>query len=286
MLKHDYADVNGIRLHYVSDGSGDLMVFWHGNFTCWYEWKAQLAEFSKDHHVVAFDLRGYNLSSRPTDPQEYHPKTIVEDVRQLIEHLGYKKCTLVGHDNNGIPFIFGSFHPEYLEKLIIINAPHPTMITRHWLEHPEQKEASQYVLTFQSPDAERIYSENNFAVLINQLFSKVIEKGDMSEDDLKMYRELWSQPGALTAAFNYYRVRSASALSGAQQRPTRPLMIYVPTLVIWGEQHEMLLPGLIDGLEEYIPDLAIKRFPDVQSMIHEKPDVLNQLIQEFIEVKK
>ena len=99
-LEHRFADVNGVRLHFVSAGSGKLIVFLHGFPQFWYQWQRQLAEFSKDHHVVAPDMRGYNLLSKPPADQ-YHMTYLVEDIRALTEHLGYKKCILVGHDWGG-----------------------------------------------------------------------------------------------------------------------------------------------------------------------------------------
>ena len=286
MLKHDYADVNGIRLHYVSEGSGELILFWHGNFLCWYEWKDMLAEFGKDHRVVAFDLRGYNLSSKPDDPRDYHPKAYIEDLRQLVEHLGYKKFTFVAHNGNGIPYVFASYYPEYLDKFIIINSPHPTVLVNLWKENPEQREASQYVLMFQSPDAERIMSENNYAYFREGDYKKLLDQGKMSENDLKVYIEALSQPGALTGALNMYRSRSATALKGqtGEQRPTRPLMIHVPTLVIWSEEHRALTDNVVDGLSEYVPNLTVKRFTGMGNLIvQERYDEVVKLVREFIE---
>ncbi len=282
-LKHEYAEVNGIRMHYIREGKGDPIVFWHGTFLGWFQWRNYIAEFSKDHEVFAFDLRGYNLSSRPTDPKDYSPKIIVEDVRRLIEHLGLEKVTLVGNDNNGIPFIFASFHPECLKSFVAINVPHPTMMYLRWLDNSEQQEASQYVMDFYSPDAERMYSENNYEKLIKLIFEDSIEQGKVNEDLLIECRESWSQPGTLTAAFNYYRSRSPAALSQnpSKQRPTRALMVDVPTLLIWSGSH-MFSNSLIEGLDEYIRDLTIKRVVGLNSAMHEDSEMIYKLIREFI----
>lgn len=91
MLKHEYTKVNGIRLHYVTAGSGRLILFVHGFPEFWYAWRNQLAEFGRDHEAVAPDMRGYNLSSKPTDVDQYQIKILVEDLRQLGEHLGHKR---------------------------------------------------------------------------------------------------------------------------------------------------------------------------------------------------
>src|SRR5581483_11084801 len=96
MIKHDYADVNGVRLHYATAGHGkQLIVFLHGFPEFWYEWKNQLMEFGKDYTAVAPDMRGYNLSSKPAEVDQYQVKYLIEDVRALAAKLGHKKFILV-----------------------------------------------------------------------------------------------------------------------------------------------------------------------------------------------
>src|SRR5438309_1611926 len=99
--KDEYARINGIRMHYVRQGKGPLIIFLHGFPEFWYEWKDQLAEFSKDHLAVAPDMRGYNLSEKPAALDQYDTKILVEDIRALAEHLGHKKFVLVAHDWGG-----------------------------------------------------------------------------------------------------------------------------------------------------------------------------------------
>src|SRR6202451_2040321 len=128
-LKNEYATVNGVRLHYVTAGKGPLIIFLHGFPEFWYEWKEQLPEFGKDYRAVAPDMRGYNLSEKPAGVEHYQMKELVEDVRALAEHLGYKKFILVGHDwGGGVAWGFAIAHPEYLEKLVIVNCPPPAIL--------------------------------------------------------------------------------------------------------------------------------------------------------------
>src|SRR5580698_10990905 len=148
-LKHDYAEVNGVRLHYVSAGKGPLIIFLHGFPEFWYEWKDQLPEFAKDHRAVAPDMRGYNLSAKPADVDAYQMKHLVEDVRALAEHLGYKKFILVGHDwGGGVAWSFAIAHPEYLEKLVIVNCPHPTILERNLARNRQHHKPNKYMVFF------------------------------------------------------------------------------------------------------------------------------------------
>lgn len=286
MLKHDYADVNGVRLHYVSKGQGKLILFVHGFPEFWYEWQNQLEEFGKDHQAVAVDMRGYNLSSKPADPEQYKMKILTEDIRQLVEHLGHQKFILVAHDWGGsVAYAFAMRHPDYLEKLIVINTFHPGTFNRELQENPKQKEASQYILMFRNPEAERILSENNYAYLRENIFGDLIRQGYFTEEDLKAYLEAWSQPGALTGGLNYYRASRMDALEGKTQPPIDEsrIMVHVPTLVIWGEQDKAMVASNLDGLDKFVPDLTIKRIPDGSHwVIHEKPELVNKHIREFI----
>ncbi|MCX6007801.1 MAG: alpha/beta fold hydrolase, partial [Chloroflexi bacterium] len=149
MIQHEFAEVNGVKLHYAFDGKGKLMIFLHGFPEYWDMWKAQLNEFGKDHLAVAPDMRGYNLSSAPQDPKQYKQKILAEDIRQLAEHFGQKKFTLVAHDwGGGVAWTFAILFPQYLEKLIIINSPHPATFERELRNNPEQRKASSYMLFF------------------------------------------------------------------------------------------------------------------------------------------
>ena len=101
MIQHEFADINGIKIHYAFEGKGKLMMFLHGFPEYWEMWKEQLAEFGKNHLAVAPDMRGYNLSDAPSDLKLYHVRVLMEDIRQLAEHCGQNKFTLVAHDWGG-----------------------------------------------------------------------------------------------------------------------------------------------------------------------------------------
>ena len=292
MLKHHYAEVNGVRLHFVTAGQGKLILFLHGFPEFWYAWKNQLAEFGRDHQAVALDMRGYNLSSKPAEVEQYQMRRLIEDVRALADHLGQKKFILAGHDWGGVvAWAFAASHPDYLEKLIIINAPHPGVFQRELRENPAQQKASQYMLMFRSPQAEQNLSADNYASLVKIVLGRGLEQGYFTEEDCKAYVEAWSQPGALTGGLNYYR----AARIGPPAREGEPvaasiplpLAVKVPTLVIWGEKDTALLTGNLEGLDQFVPGLTIKRIPDGSHwVIHEKPALINTYIREFISGKR
>src|SRR5579862_6317361 len=165
---HDrYAEVNGVKLHYVEQGKGELILFLHGFPEFWYEWKDLLPEFGKDHHAVAPDMRGYNLSDKPEAVEQYRVPVIVEDFHALALKLKARKFVLVGHDWGGvIAWAFAATHPEMLDRLVIINAPHPTVFSRELANNPAQQKASGYFNLFNSPQAEQMLSQNNYAGML------------------------------------------------------------------------------------------------------------------------
>jgi epoxide hydrolase 4 len=279
--KDQYAEVNGVKLHYVEQGKGPLILFLHGFPEFWYEWKDLLPEFAKDHHAVAVDMRGYNLSARPEKLEAYAVPVIVEDVRALAEKLGAKKFVLVGHDWGGaIAWAFGAAHPEMLEALIIVNAPHPTLFASLLANDPNQQKASAYFNLFNSPAAEATLAQDNYQRLV-----AILKSWGATEEDRKAYLENWNR--GLTGGLNYYRAANLhSPVDGSKELSPafgRPMMIPARTLVIWGEKDTALLAGNLDGLEKYVKALRVVRVPDAGHwVIHEKPALVIESMREFL----
>lgn len=284
---HATVAVNGVRLHYAAVGDGPLVLFLHGFPEFWLMWRPQLAEFGRDRLAVAPDLRGYNRSDRPEAVADYKARVIVEDIRRLALALGKRRFTLVGHDWGGaIAWAFAIAHPQMLERLVILNAPHPVPFARDLASNADQQRASSYMNLFRDPKAERVLSENGYA----RLQRMTVEQWRGDEAERLAYLDAWSQPGALTGMLNYYR---ASPLyppvgddpgAGRVKLAPRDFTVRVPTLVIWGMRDAMLLPGLLDDLEACVPKLRIARVPDgTHWLVHEQPDHVNRLIRAFLD---
>lgn len=291
-MEHFYAQVNGVRLHCVSEGLSEgrpLILFLHGFPEFWYAWKDQLREFGRDYFAVAPDMRGYNLSDKPAEAADYQMKHLVADVRALAIHLGYRKFTLVGHDWGGaVAWAYAIAHPETLDRLVIVNAPHPAVFARELAQNPAQQRASQYMLAFRTPRAEAMLASDNYAALIGIVMGDGLRTGVFTEADRLAYIAAWSQPGALTGGLNYYRAARigppAAGSAGGENLAVDPtkLSVQVPTLVIWGERDSALLTGNLDGLERFVPNLTVRRIPDGSHwVIHERPEPVNAAIQEF-----
>src|SRR5579862_6178654 len=278
---HRYAEVNGVKLHYVEEGKGELILFLHGFPEFWYEWKDLVPEFAKDHHAVAPDMRGYNLSDHPEAVDQYRVPLIVEDIRALAVKLNAHKFVLVGHDWGGvIAWAFAAAHPEMLDKLVIVNAPHPTVFARELAQNPAQQKASAYFNMFNSPQAETFLGQNDFATL------QGLMKPWATPDDLKEYVANWGR--GLTGGLNYYRAaRLHSPVDGGQVPPENALPamkpIETPTLVIWGEKDTALLTGNLIGLDECVKNLTVRRIPEgTHWVIHQKTAEVIGDMREFL----
>ena len=286
-IRHAEAEVNGVRLHYAAAGAGPLVLFVHGFPEFWYEWRHQLADFGRDHLAVAPDMRGYNLSSRPTEVAEYVVPKLVEDVRALVERLGHQRFTLVAHDWGGaVAWAFAMMHPGLLERLVVINAPHPAVFTRLLREDPAQQQASQYMLMLRSPQAEAALSADDHQALRQALGDVWVNRFD--DEDRRMYLQAWSRPGGLTGGLNWYRAAStvppaAGAPAGSPVAPRTFPVIDVPTLVIWGEQDRALTVANLDGLDRHVRNLTIRRVPDgTHWLVHEQPELITREIRAFM----
>jgi pimeloyl-ACP methyl ester carboxylesterase len=301
-FQESYVAVNGVRLHCVTAGepSNKLVMFLHGFPEFWYEWKQQLREFGQDYFVVAPDMRGYNLSEKPAELDAYRVPPLLEDIRGLADHFRQgKKFVLVAHDWGGaLAWGFAIAHPNYLEKLVIINAPHPAIFRELLEKDPGQQQASQYMLMFRNPQAEKFLAANDYGLLVENVLGPLLRSGALCPADKAEYLKAWAQPGALTGGLNYYRANYAGPpvpaemenIIGASRAPIPPelagMKVGASTLVIWGERDVALTVKNLDGLEKYVPELTVKRMPDASHwVVHERPEEVNRMIREFLDLK-
>lgn len=291
-IRHTNVITNGIRLHVAETGAPDapLMVFLHGFPEFWYAWKRQLADFAPTHLCVAPDQRGYNLSEKPWDVAAYRAKHLIRDVLGLADHYGREKFTLVAHDWGGaIAWAFAMMHADRLDKLVMINSAHPATFQRDLAINADQIEASQYIRMFKTPEAEATLMANDLAGLWGR-FEPLMAAGKFTDADKAAYFANWREPGSLTGGLNWYRASpfeypvAGDVKAEAPELDRQKYSVNVPTLIIWGEQDTALLPSLIDGIEEYVPDVTIRRVPHGSHwVVHEEPEQVTAWIREFLE---
>lgn len=273
---HHEAKVGAVRLHWVEEGTGPLVVLLHGFPEFWYAWRRQIpALAAAGFRVVAPDLRGYNLSDKPEGIASYAITEVMEDVAGLIRHLGHDRAHLAGHDWGGIVgWWMAMLKPEMLERMVIVNAPHPKGMARE-LRKPKQVLKAWYAIFFQLPALpEAALRANGFAAL-ERVFRGTVRPGAYTDEDIRRYKEAAARPGAIRGMLNYYR--SARRV----ERP-RTRRIDTPTLLIWGEKDQALNVENSEGLEPYVPNLRVERLPDVSHWVPaEAPERVNELMIGF-----
>ncbi len=280
-LEHGFIKTNGINLHYVSQGRGKLMLMFHGFPEFWYSWRHQIAEFAQDYHVVAVDLRGYNDSDKPQELAAYQMSELLADVKGVIEGLGYQNCILVAHDWGGaIAWNFAYEYPTMVEKLIVMNLPHPAKFVAG-LKTWKQLQKSWYIFFFQLPFLpEFIFQANNYQAIASAFKNMAIDKSAFNSEDLAAFRNAAAKPGALTAMINYYRANF--------QIPPNNLdknwgILDISTLMIWGEEDTALGKELTYGTDAYVKNLQLKYIPNCSHWVQqEQPSLVNQYMRDFL----
>jgi pimeloyl-ACP methyl ester carboxylesterase len=278
---HQQASVNGLRLHYVEMGSGPLVVLLHGFPEFWYSWRHQLpALAAAGFRAVSVDLRGYNESDKPTGIRNYRLSVLVQDVLGLLDHFAAQRAIIVGHDWGGvIAWQLAMSHPERVERLAVLNAPHPAILRRE-MRNPMQWLRSWYVFFFQLPWLpEWLLRRADHALLERMLRRQPRRPGAFTDEDIAHYKRALGQPGAATATLNYYRAAMRS--SREVGRALRP--VAMPVLLIWGEHDPYLGIRMTNGLERWVADLRIERLPDASHWVqNDQPEQVNRLLCAFL----
>ena len=279
--QHKEIITNGIRMHYVIQGSGPLVVLLHGFPEFWYSWRYQIPFLAEHGYtVVAPDLRGYNDTDKPRTG--YDVGTLTRDIADLITGLGQQKAIIVGHDWGGaLAWVFAAAYPHMTERLIVMNAPHPQAMMREF-RTLSQLRKSWYIFFFQLPWLpEYVLLRNNANEIGRMLQGAAFQKSVFSREVTAKFQEAMSKPGAMTAALNYYR-QVFRRLPVSSNDPRN--RITAPTLLIWGMHDIALGIGLTKGLERWVGDLEIRYIPDSGHWVQqEQPEQVNQFILEFLQ---
>ncbi len=257
-----YANGDGARLYFVRAGDGPLMVCLHGHPDDWSLYETLLTEFNRDHLVVAPNLRGYPPSDAPVSVEAYTMPRQLGDLHGLLDHLGRERCILVGNDWGGYAaWVFASAYPARVDRLIILNAPHPSIFLREVRSNPAQIKASQYERAFHTAPSPYPRWYNYYRADPIKVPASIDEARGMETPDL-----------------------SAHFFTGVARPPeTTSLRVRVPTLVIWGMRDEAILPGSLDGLDEYVQDLKVMRIDDAgHTPMRSHAGAVNRAIRDFV----
>ncbi|XP_046582077.1 epoxide hydrolase 4-like isoform X2 [Haliotis rubra] len=281
---HNYAHLEHVRLHYVAAGDEDkpLMLMIHGLPEFWFSWRCQIREFKKYYRVVAIDLRGYGESDKPSGISNYGLGELAKDIKQLVPALGYESCVLVGHDWGGaVSWTVAGMYPEVVDKLIVMNCPHPLSFMGYVVTHWAQFKKSWFQFFFSVPFLPELYfcirDRRMLEVIFNgRVWGTRCKK--FSREEVEAYKYAFPTLGSFTGPLNYIRAMPRTV-------PPPQKKIPAPTLLIWGCKDGAIERGLAPLAEKYTGSLTIKYVEDASHWVQmDCPDVVNTHMREFLRV--
>lgn len=265
-----FADSDGVKIHYVTMGKGPLVVMIHGFPDYWYTWRKQMPVLAQDFQVVAIDQRGYNKSDQPEGVENYTADKLVGDVRAVIKHFGKEKAIVVGHDWGGmVAWMFAMTHPEMLEKLVILNLPHPKGLMRELRDNPDQHKSSAYARNFQKPGAAAALTPEALAAWVKD------------PEDRKKYVSAF-QRSSIEGMLNYYKANYPRAPYDDSERMYPK--IQSPVLMFHGLDDWALLPGALNDTWQWVDkDLTLMTVPGAGHFIQQdKPDLVTKRMHAWL----
>ncbi len=276
-----FVEANGQRFETLIAGKGGrkLAVLLHGFPESYYSWRFQIPLLVKlGYEVWAPNLRGYGHSSKPSHLRNYAIEHLMEDVAQLIDQASEgRPVTLIAHDWGAIiAWAFAASNQRPLERLVILNVPHPARLAEE-LRTWRQLKKSWYVFFFQIPWLpEKLLAANGARAIARAFSALAMDQTNFGPEVLQVYRENALIPGALTAMVNYYRAAArTTGLSEFTREKVSP--ITVPTLMIWGEEDLALGVELTDGYEGLVQDFTLVRLKGVGHWVQqEAPEIVNK----------
>jgi pimeloyl-ACP methyl ester carboxylesterase len=290
-IRHYFVDLElarprRVQLHVAEAAAqsqdAPLVILLHGFPEAWFSWRQQMPVLAvAGYRVLAPDMRGFNLSDKLRGVHAYRIEHLVEDVVGLIRWAGAERATVVGHDwGANVAWHFGMRHPELLDRLVIMNVPHPSLMPAA-LRKPSQVARSAYMLFFQLPWLpERAFLAGNAGALRKVLEADPVQKGAFTREDIDRFATAIQQPGAATCGMNYYR-----AAFRQRKEQTDASVITAPVLVIWGEQDRYLGKELADPPRDLVPNARVERLPDASHWVqNDRPDRVNELLLDFLKV--
>lgn len=290
-LRVRLVDANGLcfevheRLPSDDPAPSRLALCLHGFPEHAHAWRHQLpALAARGYRAWAVNLRGYGRSSRPPRMRDYRIEALLQDVAGLIDASGAEETVLIAHDWGAvIAWYFAMRRLRPLQRLVIMNVPHPGPMTRELRSNPEQRRRSWYALFFQLPVLPEKLLGRDGARRIGEIFaSGTVHPGRVPAEDAEVFARNAAQPGALKAMIDYYRALALGGGSRRQQQLGLPL-IEVPTLMLWGVQDLALTEACTWGTDEWVRSLTLRYLPQASHWVQQdEPELVNAMLEAFL----
>ena len=269
-VEHHYAGNEGVRIHYVTAGSGPLVVMIHGFPDFWYSWREQIAALEDTYRIAAVDLRGYNGSDKPEGVESYAMPLLVADIAAVIAAEGEESAVVVGHDWGGaIAWSLAMSRPELVSALVILNLPHPAGLRRELATNPDQQRSSAYAYAFQKPDAHEAVTAEGLAGWVTDESARALYVEAFEASDFE-------------AMLNYYKANFPST-AGAAEAVTFP-KVKCPVLMFHGLDDQALLPGGLNDTWNWVErDLTLVTIPGAGHFVQQDAsEIVSQTMRDWL----
>jgi pimeloyl-ACP methyl ester carboxylesterase len=275
---------NGLDFEVLAAGDGDrLALCLHGFPEHAISWRHQIPLLvSLGYRVWAPNQRGYGNTTRPLQRDDYAIPRLLDDISALIDASGANSVSLIGHDWGAALCWFYAMRPARpIERLVIMNVPHPKLFARALRAAWRQRLRSWYIAFFQLPRLPEWALGRDHARAIGELFlHSATDPAQFPDDVLAVYRDQASRAGALTAMINWYR--AAGRTRSTRTRTPTP-KIEIPTLMVWGEEDSALGKETTYGTSAYVSNLKLHYLPGVSHWVQQDaPERVNELLGPFL----
>jgi len=272
-LVHGRVDLKEVRLHYVTAGAGEPVVLLHGFPQTWFTWRRVIPALAERYTVIAPDLRGLGDSTKPQGG--YDKRTVAGDIHELVSALGYQRIRLVGHDIGGwVAYPYAAAYPEEVGKLVILQA----LVPGYGLERNMQE--AWHFRFHMEPDLPEALVGGRERMYLNRFISNgTYDPSVISSEDLDEYVRCFSMPGALRAAFNYYRALPQDVMDNEDLAKTK---LPMPVLALGGEFSEG--DNILASVKQVAEDVrggTVKRCG--HWIPEERPEQLTELMLDFFD---
>lgn len=276
-----YATNNGVKIHYVVDGKGPLVVMIHGFPDYWATWKPLMAELNKaGYRTAALDTRGYNLSDKPQGEAAYAMPNLIGDVAAVIAAEGQKDAVVIGHDwGAAIAWQVVFNRPDLVNRLVILSVPHPAGMARELATNADQQKNSQYARNFQKEGSEKMLTAEGLAGWVKDPKEKA------------GYIEAFKRSD-FAAMMNYYRANYPRGTGADTQTPVAMAAanqrVKVPVLVLHGMKDTALNAAGHSGTWNYVDaDTTVVMFPQAGHFVqHDAEAQVNKVVRDWLNERR
>lgn len=290
-LQSHIVTIGGFKYHYLEQGVGTPLLLLHGFPDHAAAWRPLFERLRPTLHLFAPDQRGYRQTSRPTSTDDYRIDRLVDDLVVLLDWWAIPQIHLCGHDWGGLlGFELARRHPSRVASIVALNAAPLEVLQRMIWHDPLQRRASQYITRLRSLDADSVFHEAAVETLMERFLGDARRHGTLTDDDIAVYRDAWTQPNAWQSMLAWYRAAPFDVPDISAPAPPlevdsdRSTTIEHSVLLLWGDRDTVFVPGMADAVAAECRDCRIIRFSNAGHVPHrEEPEKCADLIHEFID---